>query len=215
MWFSNIYCFKFTKPFELSPEQLEKALDEFKFTPCGTLDMSKFGWTSALGHNTDAYTHAANNCILLRAKKEEKILPSSVIKDLLDEKVANIQKAEGRQVKKAEKDQMKEDIIHSLLPQAFTKSSFITGYIDTVNDLLMINVSSKNKADDFMAHLRKAVGSLPVEPIRKDGTIEILLTHWLKNDALPGRADPGDGSRVEIAGRRRRHCQTQATGIDC
>jgi recombination associated protein RdgC len=185
MWFSNIYFFKFTKAFDTDPAQLEQSLDELKFTPCGTLDMSKFGWTSALGHNTSAYTHIANGNILLRAKKEEKLLPSSVIKDMLEEKIANIEKAEGRPVKKKEKDQMKEDIVHSLLPQAFTKSSYVNGYIDTNNELLMINVSSKNKADDFMALLRKAIGSLPVEPIRKDGTIELLLTDWLKNKSLP------------------------------
>jgi recombination associated protein RdgC len=185
MWFSNIFFFKFTKPFDTSQEDLEKSLAELKFTPCGTLDMSKFGWTSALGHNTNAYTHYANGNILIRAKKEEKILPSSVIKDLLEEKIANIEKAESRPVKKKEKEQIKEDIVHSLLPQAFTKSSYVNGYIDTNTQLLMINVSSKNKADDYMALLRKAIGTLPVEPIRKDGTIEVLLTHWLKNNALP------------------------------
>ena len=185
MWFSNSYFFKFTQPFALSQTELEKALAELKFTPCGTLDMSKFGWTSALGHNTDAFTHQANGNIFLRAKKEEKILPASVIKDLTEEKISAIEKAEGRPVKKTEKTQIKEDIIHSLLPQAFTKSSFVTGYIDTNNQLLIINVASKNKADDFMALLRKAIGSLPVEPIRKDGSIELLLTHWLKDNALP------------------------------
>ncbi len=185
MWFSNIYFFKFTQAFDTSQEELEKSLNELKFTPCGTLDLFKSGWTSALGNNTDAYTHVANGNIYLRAKKEEKILPASVIKDLLEEKVANIEKAESRPVKKKEKEQIKEDIIHSLLPQAFTKSSFVSGYIDTNNQLLLINTSSKNKADDFMSLLRKAIGTLPVEPIRKDGTIELLLTHWLKDRALP------------------------------
>lgn len=182
MWFSNLYFFKFTKAFDSSQEDLEKALGELKFTPCGTLDMSKTGWTSALGHNTPAFVHANGSNLLMRLKKEEKILPSSVIKDLMEEKIAAIEKAESRPVKKKEKDQIKEDIIHSLLPQAFTKSSFVTGYIDVANDLLIINTSSKGKADDFMALLRKAIGTLPVEPIRKDGTIEVLLTHWLKND---------------------------------
>ncbi|MFT4925709.1 MAG: recombination associated protein RdgC [Phenylobacterium sp.] len=189
MWFSNIYFFKFTQPFELSQEDLEESLEALKFTPCGTLDLFKFGWTSAMGNKTDAFTHFGNGNILLRAKREEKILPASVIKDLLEEKIANIEKAESRPVKKKEKEQMKEDIIHSLLPQAFTKSSFINGYIDTNNQLLLINVSSKNKADDFMSLLRKAIGTLPVEPIRKDGTIELLLTHWLKDRALPSQLE--------------------------
>lgn len=184
MWFSNLYFFKFTKSFETSQDELEKALSDLKFTPCGTLDISKMGWTSALGHNSEAFCHASSGNILMRLKKEEKILPASVIKDLLEEKIANIEKAEGRQVKKKEKDQIKEDIIHSLLPQAFTKASFVNGYIDTANNLLVINTSSKGKADDFMSMLRKAIGTLPVEPIRKDGTIEVLLTHWLRT-SLP------------------------------
>lgn len=185
MWFTNCYFFKFTQTFSLSQEAFEKALATLSFKPCGTLDLSTFGWTSALGHNTDAFTHQANGCILIRAKKQEKILPTSLIKDLIEEQITAIEKSEGRTVKKKEKDQIKEDIIHSLLPQAFTKSSFITGYIDTNQQLLVINVSSRNKADDFMALLRKAIGSLPVEPIRKTGDLELLLTHWLKDQTLP------------------------------
>ena len=43
MWFKNLYIYRFTKPFELSPEEISEQLTEFEFQPfrCSALRCSK------------------------------------------------------------------------------------------------------------------------------------------------------------------------------
>ena len=108
---------------DYNQDEFEKALEQDKFRPCGNQDLSTFGWTKALGKHGQMLSHFSKKSILLCAKREEKVLPPAVINDLLAEKIAQIENSENRPVKKKEKDELKENLIHSLLPQAFKKSS--------------------------------------------------------------------------------------------
>ena len=49
MWFKNLQVYRFTRPFELTAEQLETQLEACAFTPCGSQDISRFGWTRPFG----------------------------------------------------------------------------------------------------------------------------------------------------------------------
>ena len=77
MWFKNLQIYRFTRPFELDADQLETMLETVAFTPCGSQDMSKFGWVSPLGKQAQALVHEAAGQLLLCARKEEKMLPST------------------------------------------------------------------------------------------------------------------------------------------
>ena len=116
MWFKNLQVYRFTRPFELTAEQLETQLEACAFTPCGSQDASRFGWTRPLGKFGSTLTHAAAGQILLCARREDKILPTTVIKEALAEKVEAIKYDEGRPLKKKEKEALKEELLHTLLP---------------------------------------------------------------------------------------------------
>lgn len=64
----------------LNADKMEKQLSAFAFTPCGSQDMAKTGWVSPTGLHHDALTHTLNGQIFICTRKEEKILPSPVIK---------------------------------------------------------------------------------------------------------------------------------------
>lgn len=185
MWFSNIFFYKLTKPFDLDQETLEARLQDFAFTPCGNLDVTKTGWVPALGKHSQLFSHYSDGNVLLCLKKEEKIIPASVINEMLEEKVQEIEAKESRPVKRAEKTTLKEEIMHTLLPRAFTRSSRLMGYIDTKNSMVVVNVASASKAEDFLAILRKSLGSLPVVPVVGESTPEMFMTQWLKSNELP------------------------------
>ena len=88
MWFKNIRAYRLSSPFDLSPEQLAEQLEAKCFTPCAKSQALSFGWVPPLGDESEALVHAANGRFLLCLKREEKILPSTVVREQLEEKVA-------------------------------------------------------------------------------------------------------------------------------
>lgn len=185
MWFKNLQLYRFTRPFELTTEQLETQLEAFTFTPCSNQDMSRFGWTTPLGKLGKALTHSADGQILICARKEEKIIPPAVIKEALAEKIDEIELEQGRALKKKEKEALKEELLHTLLPRAFSRTSNTVIWINPADGLLIVDASSVKKADDVLALLRKSIGTLPAVPIALKNPPELTMTEWLNEGNLP------------------------------
>lgn len=185
MWFKNLTIYRFNKPFSVTTEALESALETCQFTPCNSQEISKFGFTTALGKHGQTLTHSANNCHLICATKEEKILPTQVVKEALEDKVLQIENSENRKLSKKEKTALKDEVITTLLPRAFSKRHQISALIIADKSLLIVDSSSSAKAEELMALLRKALGSLPIIPLTFETPIEFQLTHWLKKGIAP------------------------------
>ncbi|WP_227096118.1 recombination-associated protein RdgC [Aeromonas veronii] len=199
MWFKNLQVYRFTRPFELTTEQLETQLEACAFTPCGSQDISRFGWTRPLGKFGSTLTHAANGQILLCARREDKILPTAVIKEQLAEKVGAIEFEQGRTLKKKEKEALKEELLHTLLPRAFSRTANTFAWINPADGLLMVDASSAKKADDVLALLRKSIGSLPVVPVALKNPPEITMTEWLSKSIVPAPFQLEDESELRSA----------------
>ena len=198
MWFSNLICYKFKQDISYAQDDFEKALEQDIFRPCGSQDLSTFGWTKALGKHGQSLSHFSQNAILVCAKREEKVLPAAVINDLLAEKIEHIELEENRPVKKKEKDELKENLLHSLLPQAFKKSSLQFAFIDLEKGWLVVNSGSFNKAEELLALLRKSLGTLPVVPAFVNFDLGLFLTNWLTEFNPPeGFAIGQDAELVE------------------
>lgn len=184
MWFSNAFAYQFTKPFQLNAEQIEKELQNNIFRPCGSQDQQKQGWVSAIP-NTTNLVHSANNNLLICLKTEEKILPSAVVKEALEEKVSALEAERGQKVGKKEKQTLKEEVTQQLLPKAFTKSARLYAYIDIANQHIVVNSSSANKAENLLAMLRQSLTSLPILPVKPEAELIMTLTQWVKENDLP------------------------------
>ncbi len=199
MWFKNLQIYRFTRPFEHSIEALEKTLADFEFAPCGSQDISKFGWVKPLGKFGQTLTHGADGNILLCVKKEEKMLPGPVIKDMVEEKALALEDAQGRPLKKKEKDALKEDIIMELLPRAFSRTSQTFAWISPKSDLLVVDASSSKKAEELISLLRKCLGSLPVVPLGLTTPPELTMTDWLNEGNIPAGFNIEDEAELRSA----------------
>jgi recombination associated protein RdgC len=185
LWFKNLMVYRLSREVALNADEMEKQLSAFAFTPCGSQDMAKTGWVSPMGSHSDALTHAFNGQIVICARKEEKILPSPVIKQELQAKIERLEAEQHRKLKKTEKDALKDEVLHSLLPRAFSRFNQTFMWIDTVNDLIMVDAASAKRAEDTLALLRKSLGSLPVVPLTMESPIELTLTEWVRSGEMP------------------------------
>lgn len=72
MWFRNARVFRFTKPFDISAEELEEKLNTDAFKPCGPQETARQGWVPPLGKHGELLVHSANGYHLIALRKEEK-----------------------------------------------------------------------------------------------------------------------------------------------
>lgn len=185
MWFKNLNLYRFTKPFALSPEELDQKLAEKPFTGCGSQDMVSLGWVSPLGQEDSPLVHAGNGCMMLCLQRQEKVLPGAVVNEFVQEKIAEIKEQEGRNVGRKEKTDIKEQMIFELLPRAFTRSRKLFAYIDTRQQLLIINSSSTKAAEEFIVTLRDTIDTVPVIPLKPHNDASQCMTSWLSGSDGP------------------------------
>jgi len=185
MWFKNLTLLRFTEKFTLPPEALEEKLQGGRFQPCSSLQPMSYGWIPPIGKEDAPLVHAAGGCFMLCAQREEKILPSSVVNEMLAEKVAEIEEQKGTTVRKKERDAIRDEIIHDLLPRAFSFSRRQYAYIDTNTGWLIVDSASAKKAEELASWLRRCVDSLPVTPPAVSERPAAVMTRWLAEGAAP------------------------------
>ena len=181
MWFKNIHIFRFLKPFTTSSTALHEQLTEMAFQSCGKMDMESMGWVPPLGRDSESLVHAANDCFIFTARKEEKILPASVVREFVNAKVEEIEIQQMRKVRKREKDEIKEEVLQDLTPRAFTRSIYLFAYIDVVHGWLFVDTPNHKKAEELVSLLRQSLGSLPVVPPKLQKSLTEVMTQWLVN----------------------------------
>lgn len=199
MWFKNLLLYRLTQPFNHSQDQLEESLNSFVFKPCGSQDLSQLGWVSPLGKQGQTLSHSANNELLICVKKEEKILPATVIRDALQEKVESQEIEQQRPLKKAEKQALKEDIVQQLLPRAFTRHSLTYAWVSPDGQFIAIDASSSRKADELLGLLRKSLGSLPIIPLSLNTPADVTMTEWLSQGNIPKGFELGNEAELRSA----------------
>lgn len=175
-WFKNLMAYRLTQQIDFS--NIEMALQEFRYTPCNATDMSEFGWIAPLSTSEQLYFEASGQ-ILLVSCKEEKNLPAEVIKKETEEKIAELEEKEQRELKKTEKQAVKDQVVSRLLPRAFSKYQYTAVWIDTQKGFIYVDSSSAKRAEDTLALLRKSLGSLPVVPLAYESNIAEVMTYWV------------------------------------
>jgi recombination associated protein RdgC len=185
MWFKNLTLFRFTEPFSLSAAELEEKLSEMRFRPCGAHDEFSFGWTSPLGASSEQLVYAVNGYMLLCGKREEKVLPACVVNDFLQEKISEIETQQMRKLSKKERSTMKDELIHALLPKAFSFSRNTFLYLDFQNGWLVVDSATAKKAEELLSYLRKSLGTLPAVPVNTRDKPVLTMTQWLIDNQAP------------------------------
>ena len=185
MWFKNLRVYKITEALNLEPEALERALQEHKFSPCTGQDAVKMGFTYPLHHSIKEYHHQQQHLHLFAVKRQEKVLPAAVINEELQPKIDALEIEKGRPLGRKEKQALKEELIQTLLPRAFSRSTVTTALYDEKNQWFIVNTSSASRAEEVLSLVRKALGSLPALPWIDNNQLNMAMQQWLTNQNLP------------------------------
>ena len=185
MWFKQISLYPLNKDKLPDLETLSAKLAEAEFVPVSGLDWFSEGFAAPVSFSPEP-VFPAEHTWLVALKKEEKVLPAGVIRDILDDKVAEIQNNEARNVGRKEKQELKEQITDDLLPRAFTRSSRSLAVFDTKHGYLLVNNASSAKAENMLTRLREALGGLEASLPNTKQSPASLMTSWLLNGACDG-----------------------------
>ena len=185
MWYKNAIIYLLPDGWQLEAGFAEK-LEQAAFTPCMGLDWFSEGFAPPTPFSSD-FVFTAQNSNRVCLKHEEKVLPAGVIRDILDERVAEIQEAQVRNVGRKEKQYLKERITDDLLPRALTQSRRTEAIFDTERGYLLVNEASNKRAEQMLIKLREALGGLKVEMPHTQESPSSLMTEWL----LQGHAEGG------------------------
>lgn len=214
MWFKQAAIFQFTRPLKMDQQQLCDALSPLSFTPCLPSLPSSVGWVSPIEQTNSALVYGSKRYWMICLQFEEKILPAGVIRQALEEKIAEIEEKEARVVRSKEKQSLKDEITQTLLPRAFTKKSRIHGYIDLEHQWLVINSNTPAKVERFTAFLKRALPGIELKSpdIKKPAAI---MTNWLK-EKEPEAFGVGQSGVLQDPQQQRRmiRCQHQDLGAN-
>lgn len=117
-------------------------------------------------------------------KREEKVLPASVVRDFVDAKVVEIEDKELRKVGRKEKQAIKEQITDDLLPRAFSRSGRTSAYLDGERGWLLVDTGTASRAETLISEIREGVAGFPAKLPKTQLSPATAMTSWLADGAV-------------------------------
>jgi recombination associated protein RdgC len=174
---------------------LAEALEDCRLKPVGPLELASHGFVPPLG---SAGYEALIRHVNFRAfdwitvGSETRLLPSAVVNAEVAKRLAEIEQREGRKLGGRARKRLKDEVVTELLPRALVRPGRIDAYLDHARGLLVVDTSTRKRAEGVASELRRALGSFPAVPLNAETAPRSVLTGWLAGDALPEGFSLGD-----------------------
>lgn len=193
MWVKNLILYAYEPEGGVLPEELASGLSERPFQPCGSQELVSAGWVPPMGRHSTELVHGSSDAMLITCKRQERLLPPSVVSQAVAEKVEALEAEQMRRLRKKERDEIRDEVMLDLMPRAFTKDTRVNVLIFPREQLLCIETSSDSRADEITALLRKTLGGLPAHCLATKTAADSHMTSWLQAGAtLPSGINIGE-----------------------
>lgn len=183
MWFRNLSVYRVPQ-WNLDAAQLEEALSRRPLQDCGAMDMETRGWVAPKGDG-EPLVHRCDGHLLLALGVEQKLLPSSVIKQYAQARAEEIEEQQGYRPGRKQMRDIRDRVTEELLPRAFTRRRTTHAWIDRTGGWLVIDAASSAKADELIETLRKSVENIPLALLKTRLSPAGAMTAWLADDEAP------------------------------
>lgn len=118
------------------------------------------------------------DALMIMYYREEKVIVASDVKRRVSEKIAEIEEREMRKVYAKERNQMREEIVAKILPNA--QARYWTVPIAFLSCGLILVGGIGKRADQALAELREVLGTLPLLPVHTEYPVHLALTQLAK-----------------------------------
>jgi recombination associated protein RdgC len=188
--FKNLIAYRIGPDWTPPPaEALEAELQRLAFQPCGATQELSVGWLPPRGEEHGAMVETVSGHQIMKLGIERKAVPSGAVRTELEERCKAIEAAQGRKPGRKEKGEIKEEIIHTFLPRAFSKRASHVLWLDVESRLLCVGAGSTRAAEavlkqlgDVMAELKHV---LPLELLNTATSPSAAMAHWLTTREAP------------------------------
>lgn len=186
MWFKNIYLLQIEQKMTYEPERLAQSLADHPFKACSALHPTTAGFVPPIGNIDDEslLVHAQQGYMMLCLQIQEKILPTSVIREETQSQIKKNEEKIGGKLSRDEQNRVKDEVTHTLLTKAFHRTKRVYAYIDTNAQRVIIDSNHNKTIELLMKHLGGVL--MPYQPKAVDyRCMSSLLTTWLKEQQSP------------------------------
>ena len=165
---------------------IEQQLQGQRFVACGASQPESAGWVEPRGKAHGTLLEQVAGHTVLQLCVERKPVPASAVKSLLDERAAKIEADTGRRPRGKALRELKEAIVHELLPRAFAKRSHTRVWIDAKAGFVVIDAASLKKADAVTTLLTELLGGgLRLAPVQTQTSPATAMAAWLATREAP------------------------------
>lgn len=166
--------------------QFEEKLAAGRFVECGPTQPEAMGWVEPRGQANGLLAENIGGQIILKLGTERKAVPSSVVKTHVEQQLAHIEAQTGRRPKGKAVREMKEQIVHTLLPRAFPKRSDTLVWINADANQVLVAASSMKKADAVITRLVELLGGdLKLTALQTEISPATAMAQWLRDKEGP------------------------------
>jgi recombination associated protein RdgC len=177
--FKNVMVYRIGEGFAPTLADVQAALEPAQFVECGASQEKSVGWIPPRGEAYGPLVESVGGQWIVKLMIESKAVPGNVVRRRADERIAEIEAATGRKPGKKEKRDIMDDVLMSLLPQAFARQSTVVVWMDLDNRRLVLNSGSQGKADEVISALMNVLGGLSVSLIQTVTSPQAAMTQWL------------------------------------
>lgn len=164
---------------------IERRLEAARFAECAPSQPDAAGWVEPRGGKHGALLESVGGQLILQLCTENKPVPSGVIKQRLEAQLDKIEADTGRRPRGKAKRELKEQIVHELLPRAFPKRSSTLVWIDLEARLALIGATAGKKTDAVVTRLVDLFGGLRLAPLQTALAPATAMSLWLSEKEAP------------------------------
>jgi recombination associated protein RdgC len=165
---------------------IEERLAGQRFIECAASQPESAGWVEPRGKKHGALLEQVAGQTILRLCVERKPVPASVVKTLLEERLQKIEDDTGRRPRGKHAKELKEAIVHELLPRAFAKRSHTLVWLDAKAGLVWVDAASVKKADALITRLVDLLGGgMRLALLQTRTSPAAAMAEWLATREAP------------------------------